>query len=125
MTENTDGKKGKKDTIKIVRSTEHRSHYVTGVVPQWTGDDLRLHLYNEVIEGSDGPYYIASTQIILPRSAVSRFIEALRSAARSDGLGKQAEMTSIPMDVSIAVENGLHDKEKRAQKKKVQKIRRK
>ncbi|MBN1539197.1 MAG: hypothetical protein JW939_03560 [Candidatus Thermoplasmatota archaeon] len=125
MKENTESKKVKKDTIKIVRSSEHRSHYVIGAVPQWTGDDLRLHLYNEVIEGADGPYYIASTQIILPRSAVPRFIEAIRSAVRSDGLSKQAEITSIPLEVSVAIENGLHEKEKRPRKKKVQKIRRK
>jgi hypothetical protein len=122
--------KGKKDPtdmnrIKIVRSSDHRSHYVIGAVPQWTEDDLRLHLYNEIIEGVGGPYYVASTQIILPRSAVPRVFEALKKALKSDSEGKQSEISSMPLDVALGVDLELFEKEKKAPKKKVQKIRRK
>ncbi|MGA1793754.1 MAG: hypothetical protein ACMUHM_07375 [Thermoplasmatota archaeon] len=119
-------KKGvKKEIMKIVRSSDHRSHYVTGAIPQWTEDDLRLHMYNEVIEGVGGPYYIASTQIILPRSAVPKLMDSLRAAVRSDGIGKQAEVSSMPLDVAMAIDSEIFEKEKKRAKKKVQKIRRK
>ncbi len=120
-------KKGKKtsDHIKIVRSSDHRSHYVIGAVPQWTEDDLRLHLYNEIIEGVGGPYYVASTQIILPRSAVPRILDALKNAVKLETKGKQSEISSMPLDVALGVDLELFEKEKKTQKKKVQKIRRK
>ncbi|MGA1820199.1 MAG: hypothetical protein ACMUHU_04230 [Thermoplasmatota archaeon] len=118
-------KSAKKEIIKIVRSSDHRSHYVTGAVPQWTEDDLRLHMYNEVIEGVGGPYYVASTQIILPRSAVPKIMDSLRAAVRSDGIGKQAEVSSMPLDVAISIDSEVFEKEKKGAKKKVQKIRRK
>jgi hypothetical protein len=119
--------KSKKETdqIKVVRTADHRSHYVIGAIPQWTEDDLRLHLYNEVIEGIGGPYYVASTQIILPRSGVPRLLEELKKAVRSDKKGKQTEISPMPLDVAIAVDRELFEKEKKAPKKKVQKIRRK
>jgi len=118
-------KRSKKEMIKIVRSSDHRSHYVTGAVPQWTEDDLRLHMYNEVIEGAGGPYYVASTQIILPRSAVPKLMDSLRAAVRSDGVGRQAEVSSMPLDVAISIDSEVFEKEKKGTKKKVQKIRRK
>jgi len=125
MTEDGTKKSGKKEMIKIVRSSDHRSHYVTGAIPQWTEDDLRLHMYNEVIEGGGGPYYIASTQIILPRSAVPKLMDSLRTAVRSDGIGKQAEVSSMPLEVAIAIDSEVFEKERKGAKKKVQKIRRK
>lgn len=125
MAESKTKKKGASDQIKIVRSSDHRSHYVIGAVPQWTEDDLRLHMYNEVIEGLGGPYYVASTQIILPRSAVPRLFEALKKAVRSESKGKQSEISSMPLDVAIGLDRELFEKEKKTTKKKVQKIRRK
>ena len=125
MAEEENKKKGRKEIIKIVRSSDHRSHYVTGAIPQWTEDDLRLHMYNEIIEGVGGPYYVASTQIILPRSAVPKLMDSLRTAVRSDGIGKQAEVSSMPLDVAIAIDSEVFEKEKKGSKKKVQKIRRK
>ncbi|MBN1391027.1 MAG: hypothetical protein JXA22_10350 [Candidatus Thermoplasmatota archaeon] len=125
MTKNREKERVKKDTIKVVRASDHRSHYIIGAVPQWTDDDLRLHLYNEVIEGVGGPYYISSAQIILPRSAVPRLNDALRSAVRSDGEGKRSEVTSIPMEVSLEIDSENYKKDKKPQRKKVPKIRRK
>jgi hypothetical protein len=120
-------KKSKKepDKVKIVRSSDHRSHYIIGAIPQWTEDDLRLHMYNETIEGIGGPYYVASTQIILPRSAVPRLFEALKKALRTEGKGENSEISSMPLDVALGVDHEIFEKEKKAQKKKVQKIRRK
>jgi hypothetical protein len=114
-----------KDQVKVVRTSDHRSHYVIGAIPQWTEDDLRLHMYNEIIEGVGGPYYVATTQIILPRSAVQRIMEELKKAVSSDRKGKQAEVTSMPLDVAVSVDHEIFEKEKRPSKKKVQKIRRK
>ena len=125
MAQTGEKNKAVREKIKIVRSSDHRSHYVTGAVPQWTEDDLRLHMYNEVIEGVSGPFYIASTQIILPRTAVPRLLESLRSAVKNEGSGKQAEVASMPLDVAIAVDSELYEKDKKTSKKKVQKIRRK
>jgi hypothetical protein len=118
-------KRVEKEQIKVVRTSDHRSHYVIGAIPQWTEDDLRLHMYNEIIEGIGGPYYIASTQIILPRSAVSRLLEEIKKSVTSDRTGKQTEVSPMPLDVAIAVDREIFEKEKKPPKKKVQKIRRK
>lgn len=118
-------KKADREQVKVVRTSDHRSHYVIGAIPHWTDDDLRLHMYNEVIEGIGGPYYIASTQIILPRSAVPRILEELKKAIKSDRKGKNTEISAMPLDVAAAVDRELFEKEKKPSKKKVQKIRRK
>ena len=125
MAETNVKKKTERDQTKVVRTSDHRSHYVIGAIPQWTDDDLRLHMYNEVIEGVGGPYYIASTLIILPRSAVPRVMEELKKAVKSDRKGKQTEISPMPLDVAIAVDRELFEKVKKPPKKKVQKIRRK
>jgi hypothetical protein len=114
-----------KEQIKVVRTSDHRSHYVIGAIPQWTDDDLRLHMYNEIIDGIGGPYYVASTQIILPRSAVPRVIEELKKAVISDRSGKKTEISPMPLDVAVALDGEIFEKDKRPTKKKVQKIRRK
>lgn len=112
----------KKDDIKIVRSNDHRSHYVTGAIPQWTENDLRLHLYNEVIDGPKGSYYISTSQIILPRSAVPKLMEALKNAVKNEKKMK-TEKVEVPPELFKQIERDAKD---RAQiKKKVQKIRRK
>jgi hypothetical protein len=125
MAEDDLNKRVEKEQIKVVRTSDHRSHYVIGAIPQWTEDDLRLHMYNEVIDGLGGPYYVASTQIILPRSAVPRVLEELKKAVISDKSGKQSEISPLPLDVAVAVDRELFEKEKKPPKKKVQKIRRK
>ena len=125
MNEKSVGKVKGKDQMKVVRASDHRSHYVIGAIPQWTDDDLRLHMYNEVIEGIGGPYYIASTQIILPRSALPRILEELKKAVKSDKKGTQTEISPMPLDVAVAVDREIFEKEKKPAKKKVQKIRRK
>lgn len=125
MAEASIRKSSEKEHIKVVRASDHRSHYIIGAIPQWTEDDLRLHMYNEVIEGIGGPYYIASTQIILPRSALPRVLEELKKAVKSDKKGKQTEISPMPLDVAVAVDRELFEKEKKPSKKKVQKIRRK
>jgi hypothetical protein len=117
-------KKGKE--MKVVRSSDHRSHYVTGAIPQWTEEDIRIHFYNEVLEGSGGPYYISTTQIIMPKTALPRLIETLKNAALTEDKTLRAEVTTIPLDVAVAVDREMFEIKKKApQKKKVQKIRRK
>ena len=113
----------KKKESKIVRSTDHRSHYVIGAIPQWTEDDLRLHLYNEVVDGAGGPYYISTSQIILPKQAIPRLMDALRTAIKKEGKPIKPEAVAMPPELSKALEADAS--ERKASKKKVQKIRRK
>jgi hypothetical protein len=115
-------KKTDKNDVKIVRSPDHKSHYIIGGVPQWTTEDLRLHLYNEVIEGEMGPYYVSTCQIIMPRSALPRLLEVLRNAARADGKSSKTEILETPPELHKVIEKDLAEKKL---KKKVQKIRRK
>ncbi|MEA3559300.1 MAG: hypothetical protein U9R75_08615 [Candidatus Thermoplasmatota archaeon] len=117
-------RKGKE--MKVVRSSDHRSHYVTGAIPQWTEEDIRIHFYNEVLEGSGGPYYISTTQIILPKTALPRLIETLKNAALTDDKNQRSEVTTMPLDVAVAVDREMFEIKKKAPRnKKVQKIRRK
>ena len=117
-------KKSKETTV--VRSSDHRSHYVTGVIPQWTDDDLRLHFYNEVLEGHDGPYYVSTTQIIMPKTSLQRLIETLRGAALSEEKRSRTQISNLPLEIAMAVDREVFDLEKKGEKKKkVQKIRRK
>lgn len=108
---------------KIVRSSDHRSHYVIGAIPQWTSDDLRLHLYNEILEGEGGPYYVSTTQIILPKQAIPKVMDALRSAMNKEGKKIKPEAVALPPELSKALESVTPEKKK--EKKKVPKIRRK
>ncbi|MGA1822003.1 MAG: hypothetical protein ACMUIG_05705 [Thermoplasmatota archaeon] len=118
-------KKSEPGFFRIVRSQDHKSHYVIGVIPQITEDDIRLHMYNEIIEGGDGPYYVSTTQIILPRSAASRVADSLSRALKSEGKMKAVETTAVPLDVIMTVDKDRLDKERKEKsgKKKVQKIR--
>jgi hypothetical protein len=111
-----------KDT-RIVRSTDHKSHYVIGAIPQWTDNDLRLHLYNEVVEGPGGPYYISTSQIILPKHVLPKIMDSLRLAMKKEGKTIKTEASGLPPEISKALERDLV--EKKQPKKKVQKIRRK
>ncbi|MFW3145353.1 MAG: hypothetical protein ACMUIE_00900 [Thermoplasmatota archaeon] len=121
MTEKKSQKSGQ--DLKIVRSSDHRSHYVIGAIPQWTDTDLRLHLYNEVMEGPGGPYYVSTSLIILPKNTVSKLLDVLKAAVRSEGVVQQTEASALPLDVAIAVDREIFEREKKP-KKKVQKIRR-
>ena len=117
-------KKGKE--MKLVRSSDHKSHYVTGAIPQWAEEDIRIHFYNEVLEGSGGPYYVSTTQIIMPKTALPRLIETLKNAALADGKALKLEVATMPLDVALAVDKEMFEPERKApQRKKVQKIRRK
>ncbi len=116
--------KTEREQLKLVRTYDHRSHYITGAIPQWTEDDLRLHMYNEVIEGTGGPYYVASTQIIIPKNAVPRLMDSLRKALKNEGQSQNSKVSTMPIDLAVAVDKELYEKERTAQKK-VQKIRRK
>jgi len=124
MPDNKTKKKTDREQLKLVRTYDHRSHYVTGAIPQWTEDDLRLHMYNEIIEGDGGPYYVASTQIIIPKNAVPRLMDSLRKALKMEGIPQNPKVSTIPIDLAVAVDRDLYEKERKAQKK-VQKIRRK
>ncbi len=111
---------------RIVRTSDHRSHYVTGAIPQWTKDDLRLHLYNEILEGIDGKYYTSTSQLIMPRSALKPFLDTLRSAIRNDTITENVQATDIPPSISKLIEGAKQEdkiKKVKAGKKKVQKIR--
>jgi len=105
--------------MKIVRTADHRSHYVIGAIPQWTEEDLRLHMYNETIEGLGGPYYISTTQIIIPRRIVPKLLETLRSAIRKSDIPVLSEAGSAPLEVALAVDKEILESKKAAPKKKV------
>ena len=113
-------KKGKE--MKLVRSSDHRSHYIIGAVPQWTKDDLRLHLYNETMEGEGGPYYVTTAQLIIPRTVLPKIMEALKVAVRTEGKVVSSEASVFP-DMTTALDKTTQ--ERKGTKKKVQKIRRK
>ena len=111
---------------RVVRTSDHRSHYVTGAIPQWTKDDLRLHLYNEILEGMDGYYYTSTSQLIIPRSAVKSLLDALRSAIKNDTITNNVQATDVPPSISKLIESAKPEeraKSTKAGKKKVQKIR--
>jgi hypothetical protein len=112
----------KTSDIKLVRSSDHRSHYIIGAVPQWTEDDLRLHLYNETMEGEGGPYHVTTAQLIIPKTALPRLMEALKKAVRTEGKVVTPEASVLP-DITSALDRTAQ--EKKGTKKKVQKIRRK
>jgi hypothetical protein len=117
-------KKNDPGHFRIVRSSDHKSHYVTGAIPQITEDDIRLHMYNEVIDSGDGPYYISTTQIILPRSAASKVADSLARALKSEGM-TPVETTPVPLDVVLTADKDKIEKgrKEKTAKKKVQKIR--
>ena len=110
---------------RIIRTVDHRSHYVTGVIPQWTDDDLRLHLYNEILEGKDGRYYTSTSQIIMPRSAVPAFLESVKKAVQDQTSSPGPVVDKVPPEVAKLVERSRTEAEqkKKVSKKKVQKIR--
>ena len=108
---------------RIVRTSDHRSHYVTGAIPQWTKDDLRLHLYNEILEGIDGYYYTSTSQLIIPRSALKPFLDTLRSAIKKDTISKNVQATDVPPSISQLIEGAKQEEKIKPGKKKVQKIR--
>ena len=111
--------KDTRPSMKIVRTADHRSHYVIGAIPQWTEEDLRLHMYNETIEGLGGPYYISTTQIIIPRRIVPKLLETLRSAIRKSDIPVLSEAGSAPLEVALAVDKEILESKKAAPKKKV------
>jgi hypothetical protein len=112
----------KPEEVKLVRSTDHRSHYIIGAVPQWTDDDLRLHLYNEVVEGENEPFFMTTAQLIIPKTALPRILDALKAAVRNEGKTILPE-ASVFSDLTTGLEGSTQDK--KTQKRKVQKIRRK
>ncbi|MCU0798374.1 MAG: hypothetical protein MUC62_01715 [Candidatus Thermoplasmatota archaeon] len=118
--ESTD--KGEKEEMKVVRTADHRSHYAIGVVPQWSEDDLRLHLYNEVIEGQGGPYHISTAQLIIPKGALPRLIEVLEAVSRSEGKAMVPKVASIPKELAFMSKKPLKELGT-AGKRKVMKIR--
>ena len=111
--------KEEKGHYRLVRSQDHRSHYVIGSIPQITEDDIRLHLYNEVVQGSDGDYYVSTAQIILPRTGAKRMWETLGKALKSEEIQK-TESAKLPKNIEKVVDRS--DKRSKS-KKKVQKIR--
>ncbi len=110
------------EEIMVVRSADHRSHYAIGVIPQWSDDDLRLHIYNEVIEGQGGPYHISTAQIIIPKGVLPRFIEALEAASGSEGRVIGPRVAAIPKELAFRSKKPLKEPGT-AGKKKVMKIR--
>ena len=108
---------------RIVRTSDHRSHYVTGAIPQWTKDDLRLHLYNEILEGIDGYYYTSTSQLIIPRSALKPFLDTLRSPIKNDTISENVQATDVPPSISQLIEGAKQEEKIKPGKKKVQKIR--
>ena len=108
------------NSARIVRTADHRSHYVTGSIAQWTDDDLRLQLFNERIDGPGGPYFISPAQLIIPKGAVTRIADSLRRALRNEGKTTPSLVTQIPKDVTQVADKG-----KAPAKRKVPKIRRK
>ncbi len=112
----------KENDVKLVRSSDHRSHYIIGALPQWTENDLRLHLYNETMEGEGGPYHVTTAQLIIPKTALPRILEALKKAVRTEGRIVTSEASVYP-DLTSALDRTTQ--EKKGAKKKVQKIRRK
>ncbi len=111
---------------RVVRTSDHRSHYVTGAIPQWTKDDLRLHLYNEILEGIDGHYYTSTSQLIIPRSAVKSLLDTLRYAIKNDTITEKVQATDVPPSISRLIESTKSEesiKKIKPGKKKVQKIR--
>lgn len=120
------GKTKKIKEVRIVRTSDHRSHYVTGAVPQWTDDDLRLHFFNEVLEDPEGAFHVSTTQIIMPKASLQKLIDTLKSASMSEGRRSRTEVTSMPLDVAVSLDKEVFEIEKKAPaRKKVQKIRRK
>ena len=115
--------KDMREEIKLVRTADHRSHYMIGLVPQWSDDDLRLHIYNEVIEGQGGPYHISTAQLILPRAALTRVIEVLQAAAASEPKADRPRVATIPKELAFIAKHPAKEAPG-ADKRKVMKIRR-
>lgn len=110
------------DEVKLVRTADHRSHYMIGAVPQWSENDLRLHIYNEVIEGPGGPFHISSAQLILPRGALPKVIEVLQAAVRSEGEAERLKVATVPKEIAFSAKHAMSERSE--QKRKVMKIRR-
>jgi hypothetical protein len=106
----------------IVRTADHRSHYITGAVPAVTGDDIRLYLYNEVVSGQvpggSRDFHVSNAQLIMTRASARRVLEALRAALSAEEGGTATEVMTIPQDVALGME-----KDYEPARKKVQKIR--
>jgi len=110
-----------KGRVRIVRTSDHRSHYLTGAVPNWTQDDLRLHIYNEVVSGQGGDFHISNAQLIMSRSAAQRLLETLQGAMTQEGRARRTVVTTVPQDVALGMEKVPSTGERR----KVPKIRKK
>jgi hypothetical protein len=109
---------GRLDQKRIVRTSDHRSHYIIGAIPSVSKDDIRLHLFNEVVNGSEGEFHISNAQIIMTRSGAQRVLDALRIALQADGGSHTTEVVSVPQEVALGMESHSG-----SSKRKVQKIR--
>ncbi len=108
---------GRQDQKRIVRTSDHRSHYIVGAIPSVSKDDIRLHLFNEVVNGSEGEFHISNAQIIMTRSGAQRVLDALKIALQADPY-YATEVVSVPQEVALGMESQTGPL-----KKKVQKIR--
>jgi hypothetical protein len=107
----------KKDRSWIVRTSDHRSYYITGAIPSNSEDDIRLHVYNEVVDAKDREIFISNAQIIMSRTTATRLIEVLKNVLEKPPDG-HTKVISIPQEAAFWMEDTRPDS-----KKKVQKIR--
>ncbi|MDG6224194.1 MAG: hypothetical protein QCI82_01635 [Candidatus Thermoplasmatota archaeon] len=111
--------KGSKDEIRVVRTSDHRSHYIIGGIASVTEDDVRLHVYNEVVESSAGEFYISNAQLIMSKACAQRIQDVLKGLLSADIEGPSTRVVAIPQSVAL----GMEKKDDARPRKKVQKIR--
>jgi hypothetical protein len=109
---------GTNEQKRVVRTADHRSHYIIGGIPTITADDIRIHVYNEIVTSAGGDYHISNAQLIMTRSSAQRLLDSLKSALSTEEAEPPAEVIAVPQDVAMGIERGSD-----AHKKKVQKIR--
>jgi len=80
-------------------------------------------MYNEIIEGEDEPYFVTTTQIIIPKAAVGKLLEVLANAMKNEGKATSMKVMELPPELSKVLES--ERTERKPPRKKVQKIRRK
>lgn len=111
--------KGTWDEVRIVRTSDHRSHYIIGGIPSVTEDDVRIHVYNEIVESSMGEFYISNAQLIMTRSCAQRLMDVLKRMLSAEEDGGGTRVVAIPQSVALGMEKKAEEKPR----KKVQKIR--
>jgi hypothetical protein len=111
------------EPLKIIRTSDHRSHYAIGALTQWSEHDLRVHFFNEVIEGAGGPYFVSTAQVILPKGGLAKLIEALSNARLTEGDVRPTKVAKVPKELSFISEREAKERME-SDRKKVKKIRR-